>query len=435
MGERAIVFEVSQLGPETTPGTKVAATKKLLGTRIMPRIMSENNTHRPNGSRWISTAVQNKEWVEADITSDVAQYTDPVYLLAGFVGSPDIAVPGGGTLSRNHTFEVPSFHALTPKTFTVEGGSSVRAGRFGYGLVKSLGMDFKRSGVTLSGNMIGQLYEDAVTLTAGTNEIQTITASGTVSGGTYTISFRGETTSALAYDANNAAILAALNALPNIDSGDVTLGGGALPGTPVTITFGGKYASLDVPLISIDDALLTGSTPAYTPTETTAGVALSELALKPISGKEWDIYVDDTAAGLGSTKLTRCYAASWRINELYGVQWPANTTLTSWAAHVDLAPTTEVRFTVQADAAGMGFRDNLQSGDKVFVRIEATGPIIEGAIPYLSRDDLAVEITGISPWSDNDGVYAIEYTGQIAHDSTWGGAAQFLRTNTVTAIS
>ncbi len=53
----------------------------------------------------------------------------------------------------------------------------------------------------------------------------------------------------------------------------MTLGGGTLPGTPVTFTFGGTYAGRNVPLMTI----VAGTSPlggggSYAITLTTAGV-------------------------------------------------------------------------------------------------------------------------------------------------------------------
>lgn len=104
------------------------------------------------------------------------------------------------------------------------------------------------------------------------NEVQTLSATGTVGGGQYKLRFDGQTTSDLAYNANNAAILAALNALSNIAPGDVVLGGGNLPSTPVTITFAQNYAGFDVPLITVQAGTspLTGGG-SYGVVQTTAG--------------------------------------------------------------------------------------------------------------------------------------------------------------------
>jgi hypothetical protein len=109
---------------------------------------------------------------------------------------------------------------------------------------------------------------------AGTNEVQTFTASGTWTSGSYKITFQGQTTAAIAYDAAASAVVTALNLLSNIDSGDVTATGAAPLGTtPLVVTFatGGRYAGVNVPLMSIDVTSIVGADHACVVTETTPG--------------------------------------------------------------------------------------------------------------------------------------------------------------------
>lgn len=109
---------------------------------------------------------------------------------------------------------------------------------------------------------------------AATSEAQTVTITGTPAGGSFTLTFDGATTGTIAYNAAAAAVLAALNALPNITPGDVTVTGGPGPGTPYVVTFGGQYAGTDVGQMTADDSGLTGGTsPEVTVTTTTAGGA------------------------------------------------------------------------------------------------------------------------------------------------------------------
>lgn len=108
---------------------------------------------------------------------------------------------------------------------------------------------------------------------SSTNEVQTLTITGTPTGGTFTISYDGQTTATIAYNANAAAVQSALEALSNIEVGDVTCGGGGLPGTPVTITFTGNLAGRNVSLMTADGSGLTGgSSPTAAIALTTAGV-------------------------------------------------------------------------------------------------------------------------------------------------------------------
>lgn len=117
----------------------------------------------------------------------------------------------------------------------------------------------------------------AVSPTSAANEVQSIIATG-ASAGTFTLTFDGETTAAIAYNANAAAVQAALEALSNINPGDVTVAGGPLPGTATTITFGGQYANTNVPTITADSSGLTGGTVAVTtPTPGAAGAGTFQL--------------------------------------------------------------------------------------------------------------------------------------------------------------
>jgi hypothetical protein len=127
-------------------------------------------------------------------------------------------------------------------------------------------------------------WQSLTALLSAVNEVQTLTITGTPTGGDFTLTFDGQTTAAIAYNANSAAVQAALEALSNIGVGDVTCGGGALPGTPVTITFSGAYAARDVPLITADDAGLTGGvSPTATVAETTKGNSATAAFRTPAS--------------------------------------------------------------------------------------------------------------------------------------------------------
>ena len=116
--------------------------------------------------------------------------------------------------------------------------------------------------------------------TAGTNEVQTVAIIGAPTGGTFTLSFDGQVTAGIAFNATAAAVVAALEALNNINPGDLTATGGPLPGTGVAITFGGRHAGTDVPVLVANGAGLTGgTTPAVTVTTNTAGAAATANAL------------------------------------------------------------------------------------------------------------------------------------------------------------
>src|SRR5215471_14292776 len=85
------------------------------------------------------------------------------------------------------------------------------------------------------------------------NEVQTLTVSATTNGGTYTLTFGGATTSALAWNAPAATVQTALQGLSSIGAGNVTVAGA----NPYTLTFAGTLAATNVALVAADSSLLT----------------------------------------------------------------------------------------------------------------------------------------------------------------------------------
>lgn len=104
--------------------------------------------------------------------------------------------------------------------------------------------------------------------TAPADEVQTVTVTG-ATGGTFTLTFDGQTTAGIAYNAAASAVQSALEALSNIGAGDVTVTGTA--GGPYTVTFAGALADMNVPQMTADGASLTGTSPTVTVTTSTQG--------------------------------------------------------------------------------------------------------------------------------------------------------------------
>jgi hypothetical protein len=109
--------------------------------------------------------------------------------------------------------------------------------------------------------------------TSPTSEVQSLAITGTPSGGTFKLAFKGAVTGTIAYNAAAADVQAALAPLTTIGFGNVACTGGALPGSAVVITFSGALAGQGQPLITVSTPALTGgTTPAAAVTRTTPGV-------------------------------------------------------------------------------------------------------------------------------------------------------------------
>lgn len=91
---------------------------------------------------------------------------------------------------------------------------------------------------------------------AGLNEVQRFSLSSGVNGGTFTLTFDGQTTGNIAYNADASTVQTALEALSNVAPGDVSV---VKSGTIWTVTFAGVYAKTNVPEMTGDGANLTSS--------------------------------------------------------------------------------------------------------------------------------------------------------------------------------
>ncbi|WP_213816233.1 hypothetical protein [Glaciihabitans sp. dw_435] len=108
---------------------------------------------------------------------------------------------------------------------------------------------------------------------SGISEVQSVTITGAPTGGTFQLTYDGQTTAAIAYNATPAAVQASLEALSNINPGDIIVTGTA--GTVYTIAFGGAFTGRNVPQLTSTPALTGGTTPAIAHATTTAGGSAS----------------------------------------------------------------------------------------------------------------------------------------------------------------
>lgn len=327
--ERATINQRIQIGDETTPGTSVSADKLLECFNFNFAAKPEVVTYRAIGHRFASTAEENREWTEIKIDGNL-DYQGMTYLAAGVWGILTPSTHSGGTTSKDWIWTPAVSGAITPRTYTIEQGDSVRAHKASYGLVTGFGYKGSRKDFTCSASMIAQSISDGITLTASPTAVD----------------------------------------------------------------------------------------------------------LQPVVGKQVNLYIDPTSAALGTTQITRGFDVEFLYDSAFGSFWPLNRTNTSFTGHVDTAPKTTFKFTVEADSTGMGQLANLQAGSTIYVRVDAQGNIIESAIKYEMIHDMALKLTNISEFKDQDGIFAVQYEGEVVEDTAWGtGQAQvFTLTNLLTAL-
>lgn len=327
MPERTTINQSVQIGVEATPGTAVAASKRLQTIGIEPSPQANIDVFRPMGQKFPALAAMGKEWIEADV-SGRPDYSEIIYPLSSVLTAAVVTTPAGGTTSRKWTFTPATWGDDSPKTFTIEAGSSVRAHRFPYALFTELSISGSRETVELGGSVLGRRLEDGVTLTA-------------------------------------------------------------------------------------------------TPTA---------LSLVPVLPTQVDVFMDPTSGALGSTKLGRLLSYELTIGSRYNPLWVVDSSQTGFVAHVETEPEVTLTVTHEADAQAMALLTSARAGTTQFLRWRALGPIIEAAIAHSLTFDMAGVISEIGDFSDEDGVYAIEWTFRAKHDAGWGKALLAEVVNTITAL-
>lgn len=431
MSEESTVRQIINLGVEATHGTSVATTKRMQGMMGDITVKTTPSPFRPSGQKYNSVVEILEEWTEMKISGD-ALYSELQYWLSSLFGAATIAQNGtSDNLGYSWTWNPSTSAEDTPKTFTVENGEANRARKFSYGLCTDLTFQWDRKkAVTLSGTVMGQLMTDGATLTPVVDNVWSLTTTGTPAGGTFTmtavVNGSTQTTATIPYDGTSAQVATALGALTNIGVSNVSATGGPLP-TAIVITFSGELAGQEVTLTTTD-SLTGGSTPATALSETTPGSGPSVVPVAPVLPTQIDVYLDTTAANIGTTQLTRVFTGEFAIGGKFKPIWVLNSSNTSYAGHIEAIPKATAKILVEADSAGMALLDDMRAGTTVFLRFKATGAQIDAspAFDYLFQVDLACQVSAPETFKDQDGVYAIGWDFELVNDDSWGKAMSLL---------
>lgn len=149
----------------------------------------------------------------------------------------------------------------------------------------------------------------------GVTEVQQVGISGAPTGGTFTLTFNGQTTTGIAWNATATTVQTALRALSGIGSTGVNVTGGPGPGTAWVVTFAGALAATDVPVMTATSSLTGGTSPAVTVTTTTAGVTASPAGTvttttRPVLGWTYSDPQKDSQDGWALYVYTQAFATA-----------------------------------------------------------------------------------------------------------------------------
>ena len=163
--------------------------------------------------------------------------------------------------------------------------------------------------------------------------------------------------------------------------------------------------------------------------------ALTSMTPIPVAPGQIDVYADATWAGIGTTKLLRVFEAGFNVSNMWGPLWALNSTLTSFAAIMQMKPEITMTLTVEADSAGMAFlASNWRTNTPTFLQIKATGDTIEGGTPTTDHSleiDMAGVVAGPPTFGETDGARTAQWTFNCIADGTSSKALRITLVNGV----
>lgn len=426
---RATVYQATQLGVETTEGVAVAASKKLQCTGFNPTPELQLGIYRPMGYRVPTTQTRGKEWTTGSIDGVVC-FNDLSYLLNSLIKKVTPTTPSGATNARRWTYKPLASAPDTVDTFTVDMGSSAGAERFTGCRVNALTMTWEGENSTIAGSFYGRRMDEAVTITAGptaiaeapidsanvslflgnsssTNHAYTITITGTPTGGTFTLTHEGNTTASIAYNAIASVVQTALEALPSIGVGNVTVTGGPGPGTPWVATLGTLLAGVQGATMTATSSLTGGTSPTIAVTNTATGSLTRLLACD-----RFELAIPDVSRPIPTLDSSQ---------PSYG-----------YTVDIGYEPNAEIR--LQHDSASAALMADLRNKQTKLLVLTARGTVIDAAGFYqFIRITLPVKLNG-SGRDDTDGVWTATWPLAVINDATFAGYCEFIVQNALASL-
>lgn len=359
-----------------------------------------------------------------------------LFILSGAFGQPTLSSLGGSPAAYQWDWTWKGRKPNRPVSFEAFSGFAKRAEKaMGY-ISNSLSISGARpDGFDVSGDGFAKTPATGQTMGGLVNEVQTLAITGTVSSGTFTITFNGETTAAIDFDATASEIQTALLAIYGLETGDVLVTGGPAGTADVIFTFGGYYAGEDVSLMVVDSTNLVGGG-SYDIVETTPGddvvYDVPQVVAGAITG---DAYIDTTWAGLGTSQLLDCLGMSVDIGERMGRVTPVNSAQTSDGV-IDIGEQDHtMALTLASNAVLDAEITKLIAGTPSFIRQKWTGPTISGANKYLLQIDACVVYSDIGESENTQEVDTRELTGALSLDPTSQNVLAIRLTNTMSSLT
>lgn len=376
MATRQELTEIVLLGAESTPGTLATTVQRMRALNYKSRPNTTVKKFRPQGEKMQGVVVPVREWSSGSI-SGMMDYNELPLALEAIIGAGAHSGTGVANERNVHVYSLDNRVRSIYKTFSLQRGEkATRAHQHTYLVHSGLQLQINTQDCQVSGAFFAQKISDGITMKVGANEVQTITVTGTPTGGTFRLAFRGSETADLAYNITNSALQSALELLDTVGTGDIVISGTG----PFTATFSAALAAENQPMLTlVKNSLTGGSSPSVTVAQTTKGGHL-EYPLVPVLPSHWNIYLADTQAGLGAGKLDKSVgvaATGIDIADRWTPFWTLDRdTEGGFTDTTEMDPKFTANLMVGANSTGMALLNSLRSGATKWLRMEAVGPVI-----------------------------------------------------------
>ncbi len=185
---------------------------------------------------------------------------------------------------------------------------------------------------------------------------------------------------------------------------------------------------------------LTSSAMSYMPKTGIAlptGAAVTDVGTRPMAGRQFNLYMDNTWAALGTTQLLAAYEGGLTMGEKYTPDWTINRALSSFSEVLE-AESTEYsgNLRVGFDSVALGLLNTFNAGDLKFIRIESIGPVIAGAVPYSMVVDYCVRVTSIGEYSaaPNSPAVSVPFDFTLAVDDVTTNVSKLVLVNAIAGL-
>jgi hypothetical protein len=274
--ENAVVAEMTgaTYGTTVTGVTSTNVYEKIVDARV-----ALNKANVPMAERYLVVGsdfegilLKSDDLHQVDHSGSSSALRDAV--IGSIAGFSQVVVSNALPANQAYAFHRTAY-VLGMRAPAIPAGASFGASRSAFGLSMRWIRDYDFRNVQDRSLFDVYIGTNVVADGAGTAEVQTVSFGGTPTGGTFTLTYNGQTTAAIAWNATAAAVQTALRDLGTIGAAGVTVTGGPGP-TAYTVTFAipGNVNQMTA------TSSLTGTSPTVSVATTTGGTNSLVRAVK-----------------------------------------------------------------------------------------------------------------------------------------------------------